>query len=130
MRLFLLPSLFLAAACGSQSPSSQLPGDLDNIQVPPPPAQLCAQSAEALKQLGSKGALDYDDQGNATVPQEIWMSMGDQHNKFAQTLALHAACVNPDGKRERKVLIRNESGVILMEAMIPTNLDLGSLGTE
>jgi hypothetical protein len=130
MRLFILPSLFLAAACGSQSPSSQLPGDIDNIQVPAPPAQLCAQAAGALKQLGAKGAIDYDDLGTATIPQEIWMGMGEQHNSFAQTLALHAACTHPDGKGERKELIRNESGVVLMEAMIPTNIGLGSLPPE
>ena len=130
MRLLLLPSLLLAASCGSQSPSGELPGDLDNLQVPPPPAQLCAQAADGLKQLGARGAIDYDDQGNATIPQEIWMGMGDQHNRFAQTLAIHAACANPDGKGERKVLIRNESGVILMEAMIPTNVGLGPLGAE
>ena len=130
MRLFILPSLLLAAACGSQSPSSNLPGDLDNIQVPAPPPQLCAKAADALKQLGAKGAIDYDDLGSATIPQDLWMAMGDQHASFAQTLALHAACTHPDGKGERKVLIRNDSGVVLMEAMVPTNVGLGSLGAE
>jgi hypothetical protein len=130
MRLAFFPSLLLIAACGSQSPSGSLPGDLDNIQVPAPPAQLCAQSAEALKQLGARGAIDYDDLGGATIPQDIWMGMGDQHNQFALTLALHAACSHPDGRGERKVLIRNESGVVLMEAMIPTNIGLGSLPPE
>jgi len=129
MRLFLLPTLFLAAACGSQSPSSPL-GDLDNIQVSAPPAQLCAKAADALKQIGAKGAIDYDDQGSATIPQDLWMAMGDKHASFAQTLALHAACTHPDGKAERKVVIRNESGVILMEAMVPTTVDLGTLGAE
>ncbi len=130
MRLALLPALLLIAGCGSQSPSSSLPGDLENVQVPAPPAKVCAQTAAALKQIGARGAIDYDDMGNATIPQDLWMAMGDQHAGFAQTLALHAACVHPDGKGERKVLIRNDSGVVLMEAMVPTNVGLGSLGAE
>lgn len=130
MRIAFLLSLLLATACGSQSPSSSLPADLENIQVPPPPAQICGQAAAALKQSGASGGIDYDDAGNATVPQEIWMAMGDQRSKFAQALALHAACGRPDGKRERNVLIRNESGVILMEASIPTTIGLGSLAPE
>ena len=130
MRLAFLPSLLLVAACGSQSPSSSLPADLENIQVPPPPARLCKQAADALKQSGTAGGIDYDDVGNATVPQAIWTGLGDQRSKFALTLAMHAACTHPDGKGERKVLIRNESGVILMEASIPTNVGLGSLAPE
>lgn len=130
MRLVLFPILWLAAACGSQSPSSQLPADLENIQAAAPPAKLCAQAADSLKQLGDKGAIDYDDLGSATIPQGIWMGMGEQHHSFAQTLAIHATCAHPDGSRERKVLIRNESGVVLLEAMISTNVGLGSLPPE
>jgi hypothetical protein len=130
MRLFMLPTLLLIAACGSQSPTGSLPGDLENIQVPPPPAQLCAQSADALRKIGDKGAILYDDLGNATVPQELWTGMKDQREGFAQTLALHAACTHPDGKGERKVLIRNEYGVKLIDAPIATNIGLGSLPPE
>jgi hypothetical protein len=130
MRLAFLPSLLLIAACGSQSPSSSQSDDLDNIQVPAPPPQLCAQSADALKQLGAKGAIAYDDLGTATIPQEMWMAMNDQHASFARTLALHAACSHPDGKGERNVLIRNEYGVKLMEAPISVNVGLGSLPSE
>jgi hypothetical protein len=130
MRFSMLPLLLLAAACNEQSPSQAPAGGLEGIHVPPPPAALCAQSAAALEKLGGKGVIDYDDKANATIPQELWMAMGDQHNPFAQTLALHAACTHPDGSAERKVTIRNENGVILMEAMIPTNIGLGSISPE
>ena len=130
MRLALLPGLLFVAACGSQSPSATLPGDLDNVHVPAPPPQICAKVDAALKKLGADGAIDYDDRGGATVPQAVWMAMGEQHAGFAQTLALHSACARPDGKGERKVLIRNEYGVVLMEATISTNVGLGALPPE
>jgi hypothetical protein len=120
-------SLLLLAACNSQSPAGDASGQPEGIKVPPPPAQLCEQAGKALEQIGGKGVIDYDDQGSATIPQEIWMAMAEQHSQFALTLALHAACAHPDGSAERKVVIRNESGVVLMEAMIPTNVGLGSL---
>jgi hypothetical protein len=128
MRFFPALILLCLAACdsrpGSGDPSSQAG------PVPPPPPQLCAQAGKALEQFEEKAAIVYDDRGRATVPQEIWMAMGSQHSQFAQALALHAACTHPDGAAERPVLIRNETGVVLMEATVSTNIGLGSLPEE
>jgi hypothetical protein len=134
MRLF-IPIVLLLAACGSQPGSSgqasnAQSGQAGGIPAAAPPAQLCEQARKILEQLGAKGAIDYDDQGTATVPQEIWMGMAEQHSQFAQTLALHAACAHPDGSAERNVVIRNESGVVLMEASVPVNLGLGSIPNQ
>jgi hypothetical protein len=119
MRLFPLPFLLLAA-CGSDAQPDRA------TTVPPPPAELCEQSRKGLDALGSKGAIDYDDKGEATMPQDAWMSMSaERHNQFARMLAIHAACARPDGAAERQVRIRNEMGTILLENMVPTVIDLG-----
>jgi hypothetical protein len=129
MRLLTAFPLLFLAACNSQSPSAQT-DPLEGVNVPPPPAQFCARAKKMLEDLGTKGAIDYDDQGQATVPQDIWMGMGEQHSRFAEMLAVHAACAHPDGKAERQVTIRNETGGILMDASIRTATDLGPLMEE
>jgi len=129
MRAFTL-LLLLLAACGSQPRSGQESEEASAVPAAPPPPELCEQARKALVELGAKGAIDYDDRGGATVPQEIWMGMGEKHGAFAQMLALHAACAHPDGSAERQVVIRNESGVVLLENTVPTNIGIGSLPTE
>ena len=129
MRPFLFLTL-LAAACGSQPQPSGEDADPAAVQVPPPPAQLCDESRKGLEQLGAKGAIEYDDRGTATVPLAIWAALKEKRSDFARTLAIHAACAHPDGAAERVVQIRSESGVMLMEATIPTVFGLGALPEE
>ena len=121
MRL-LLVSLFLLASCDGPSTSQQ-----SNMAVSAPAAELCGQAGKALEQLKAKAAIDYDDKGEATITQDAWMRMSaGEHSQFAHLLALRAACASPDGAAQRQVRIRNESGIILLENMVPTTVDLGA----
>ncbi len=130
MRPFLVLT-FLAAACGSQpQPGVEEADPADAVRVPPPPPQLCDESRKALEKLGAKGAIEYDDQGTATVPLEIWGALKERRSDFARTLAIHAACAHPDGAAERIVRIRSESGVMMMEATIQMVFGLGALPEE
>ena len=130
MRLFLL-LIFLAAACDSQpQPGAEGSDPAAQLRVPPPPPQLCDEARKALERLGAKGAIEYDDQGTATVPLEIWGALKERRSEFARTLAIHAACAHPDGAAERIVRIRSESGVMMMEATIPMVFGLGALPEE
>ena len=120
---FLLLPLFLLA-CDGQSASDQA-----GANAPPPPPLLCAQARKGLEEMG-KGAILYDDKGEATVPREIWMAMGTESDQFVRALALHAACSHPDGAAERQVRVRDESGVVLSEAVVPVAVGLDSLGDQ
>ena len=120
MRLLLASLLLLAACDGASTPKQP-------ATVPPPPKELCDQAGKALDQLKAKGAIDYDSKGESTIPQDAWMRMGAaEHSQFARMLAFHAACASPDGKAERQVRIRNETGTILLENMVPVTVDLGA----
>ena len=120
MRLLLVSLLLLAACDGSSAPQPK-------PTATAPPAELCSQAEKALEQLKAKAAIDYDSKGEATIMQDAWMRMGaGEHSQFAHLLALHAACASPEGPAERQVRIRNESGIILLENMVPTTIDLGA----
>lgn len=122
MRL-LLVSVLLLAACDAPSTPKQ------PTTVAAPPKELCDQAGKALEQLKTKGAIDYDSKGEATIPQDAWMRMSaSEHSQFARMLAFHAACASPDGAAERQVRIRNEGSVILLENMVPVTVDLGAAG--
>ena len=120
MRLLLASLLLLAACDGPPAPKQAAAA---------PPAELCGQASKALDQLKSKGAIDYDSKGEASIPQDAWMRMdAAAHSQFARMLAFHAACVSPDGAAQRQVRIRNESGIILLENMVPVTVDLSVAG--
>jgi len=119
-----LPFLLVLAACGPQPQ----PPEAKSQPVPP---ILCEKARDGLDKLRAKGAIDYDRAGAATIPQDAWMAMGTGgHGQLAQMLALHAACADPGGPPERPIVIRNESGVILMETSVSTDVGLGSLEDE
>ena len=120
MRFLLAFPLLLAACDVPTTPESA-------TRAAAPSAVLCAETAKALDALKTKGAIDYDSKGEATIPQDAWMRMGaGEHSQFARLLAFHAACESPDGSAERQVRIRNETGTILLENMVPTTVDLGA----
>ena len=119
-----LPLLLVLAACG---PQPQPP----EAKSQPLPPILCEKARDGLEKLRVKGAIDYDEAGTATIPQEAWMVMGTGgHSQLAQMLAFHAACADPDGPAERPIVIRNESGVVLMDRPVSTEVGLGTLEDE
>jgi hypothetical protein len=126
MRAF-LPCLLLLAACSSEpeaDPADDMPGA-------PPPPQLCEQSRKALEAIGAKAGIDYDDRGEGIVAQEAWLRMqAAQRSQFAQLLAFHAACAHPDGAGERRIVIRNEWGNVVVERIVPTAVGLGTVPEE
>ena len=119
-----LSLMLILAACG---PAPEQPV----AEAPPVPKQICDQSRDGLEKMRAKGAIDFDDSGSATVPQDAWMAMGAvPHGQLAQMLAFHAACTNPDKAAERHIVIRNEAGVALMERDVPTSVGLNMLEEE
>src|SRR5688500_15542625 len=121
MRILLLaPLLFLTACDGGSTPQSP------KATVAAPAAERCQQARDALDQLKAKAAIDYDQKGEAMIMQDAWMRMSAaEHSQFAHLIALHAACSSPNGAAERQVRIRNETGIILLENMVPTTINLG-----
>ena len=119
-----LPLLLALAACG---PQPQPP----EAKSQPLPQILCEKARDGLEKMRAKGAIDYDQAGAATIPQDAWMAMGTGgHSQLAQLLAFHAACADPGGPPARPIVIRNESGVVLMESTVSTEVGLGALEDE
>lgn len=122
MRFFPLPFLLLAA-CDSGAPPAE------QVKAAPLPPQLCAQVSKGLDALGKSSALDFDAKGEATMVQEAWFGMSDtQREDLAKTIGFHAACTSPDGSAERRVVVRDEYGTVLMDKIVPTTADLRALG--
>ena len=121
MRLLPFAPLLFLAACDVPTTPQQ------PTAAAAPPKALCDQSSKALAELKAKGAIDHDGKGEATVMQDAWMRMGSgEHSQLARLLAFDAACGNPSGGAERQVRIRNETGIILLENMVPVTVDLGA----
>ena len=122
MRFFLFAPLLLIAGCDVPTTPQQ------PASVPPPPKELCDQTSKALSELEAKGAVDADGKGEAMILQDAWLRMSaSDHSQLARLLAFDAACASPDGKAERQVRIRNETGTILLENMVPVTVDLGAV---
>ena len=93
---------------------------------PPRTTSFAGKANKALVQLKAKSAIDYDGKGEAVIMQDAWMRMSaSEHSQLARLLAFNAACASPDGTAERQVRIRNETGTILLENMVPITVDLG-----
>ena len=121
MRQLIFAPFLLIAGCDVPTTPQQ------PASVPPPPKELCDQTSKALAELKAKGAVDHDGKGEATIMQDAWLRMSaGEHSQLASLLAFDAACASPDGAAERQVRIRNESGMILLESMVPVTVDLGA----
>ena len=116
-------SLLVLAACQGEAPP-----DLDQAAAGPPPAEVCAEVRKALKPLEGETSIDFDDKGEATVEQAVWLTMTPESRAdFARSLAFHAACAAGRQSEAQMVRIRNEMGTMLLETSVSTKVDLRSL---
>ena len=117
---WLLP-LGLLAACEAEVPS--VPAQA----VPIPPA-MCTKISEGLEKLRSEGAVTLDGKGQATVEQQAWLAMGDGgRDQFVKMLGYDAACASGGAGKEQMVVVRGETGVVLREQAVQTQVDPAEL---
>lgn len=119
--------LLLLAGCDRASPPAPPAGD-----AAPLPRELCAKVEEGLDTLRSKGAVDYRENGEASIAEAAWFAMGPaSRDQFAQLLGFHAACAIPEGAAEQEIVVRNEGGLVLMRRTVETRVDLSeALGED
>ena len=116
-------SLLVLAACQGEAPP-----DLDQAAAGPPAAEVCAEVRKALKPLEGETSIDFDDKGEATVEQAVWLTMAPESRAdFARSLAFHAACAAGRQSEAQTVRIRNEMGTMLLETSVSTKVDLRSV---
>lgn len=121
MRLILLLSICAVAACDA-------PPEPQPMNVGPLPRKICNEVSEGLSQLSKTSIFEYDAAGEATMPQEGWIPLPpDQKDQIAQLLAFHAACQAKNAPAEQKVVIKSETGHVLLDRIVETRPDLGSL---
>ena len=115
--------LLALAACQGETPP-----DLEQAAAGPPPPEVCAEVGKALKPLESETSIEFDDKGEATVEQAVWLTMTPESRAdFARSLAFHAACAAGRQSEAQMVRIRNEMGTMLLETSVSTKVDLRSL---
>jgi hypothetical protein len=118
---FALP--LLLAACQGETPP-----DLNQAAAGPPPPVVCEEVRKALKPLEGQMSIEFDDKGEATVEQGVWLTMPPENRaEFARSLAFHAACASGRQSEAQQVRIRNEMGTMLLETTISTKVDLRSV---
>lgn len=122
-----LVALLLLAACDPAPPPGPPGGD-----AAPLPRELCAKVKEGLDALRARGAVDYRENGEASIAEAAWFAMGPaSRDQFAQLLGFHAACALPDGAAEQQIVVRNEGGLVLMRRTVETRVDLSeALGQD
>jgi hypothetical protein len=121
----LIPALLAPLAGCFSDPADEIQSD--QASGPPPPP-LCAQFRKGLETLSTKGALDYQDDGSATVEERVWMAMGPEgRDKIAQMLAFHASCVAKEGSASQRISIRNQFGNVLTQRSMDTRMNTGSM---
>lgn len=94
------------------------------------PEQACTQARTALDKASKSAGFEYTG-AEATIAESGWRAMNpDQQQALAQALAFNAACQAPEAAAETTILIRNESGLTLMERTIGTTIDLSDVLRE
>jgi hypothetical protein len=123
VKRLVLALLLMLAACEGEKPPSPT-----ETNTGPPPPQLCAEVTKGLAALDDQSAMIHDDKGEATVPQDAWLTMTpDNHAELARTLAFAAACASGHQSDAQPVRIRNETGTTLLETTVSTKVDLRSM---
>jgi hypothetical protein len=120
--LLILPLFAALAACEAKKPDWAKDGAGSAL-----PPQVCAQTKKALDGL-AKGAFDYTDQGEATLPTDVWLKMPNaQREQLANTLAYHASCAAGTAADAQSVVIRGDDGNELLRRTVSTRIDTGEL---
>ena len=100
--------------------------------APPTPTQLpdkmCQDAKTALDALRKAAAIEYNDQGEATIGQEVWLPMKpEQRDQLAVALAVNASCAAGQTSSDQRILIRGDSGMVLMDRIVSTTPNLMDL---
>ncbi len=102
--------LALLSGCG-EAPQ------IDNLVQAPsrPPEALCQQVTTALRELQNQGAVVSTTPGEMTIDSAAWLELGERRrDELGQTLALTKACASADAGLEQEVVIRGETGAVLL----------------
>jgi hypothetical protein len=123
VRRFAYALPLLLAACQGEAPP-----DLNQAAAGPPPQVVCDEVEKGLKPLADQTSIEFDDKGEATVEQAVWLTMAPESRAdFARSLAFHAACLSRQQSEAQPVRIRNEMGTMLLETSVSTKVDLRSV---
>ena len=123
IRLLLpFPLLALLAAC---EPAPAPMGPAEGAPLPP---ELCKKVREGLEKNSAPGAAEFTDKGEATIAEPAWGAMSPQNrDQLARTIAFHAVCARGGGASEQEVVVRSDTGIVLMRRTIDTQLDMGEM---
>ena len=119
----LVALLLLLSACEvAGPPAEQRP---QGVKLP---ESVCKKFREGLETLKKQAGIDVDEKGEATVTELGWFGMNPaQRDQFAQLLAFNAACRSGQPSAEQRVLVRSETGVVLMDRIVETKVDMSEL---
>lgn len=120
MRLvFPFALLLFATACdsGSTDVGAEAPAFM-------PPATLCKQSSEALRQLEKGAAFARNAPDAVTIPREVWLGLAPRKRDAVVTaVAIDAVCASGEPASEREVVVRDEGGLTLARRAIDTSFN-------
>ena len=104
------------------------PDPMANMPLAPLPPKLCEDSRKGLELLSGTGMFTFTSSGEATLDRESWLKMHPGYREqLGQTLAFHAACNAKEPPREQQITIRDETGTALVQQVIETTPDIGSM---
>jgi hypothetical protein len=122
IRLLPFPLLALLVAC---EPAPAPTGPAEGAPLPP---ELCRKVREGLAKNTSPGATEFTETGEATIAEAAWAAMSPPNrDQLARTIAFHAVCARGGGASEQEVVVRSDTGIVLMRRTIDTQLDMGEM---
>jgi hypothetical protein len=121
-RLPILLPLLALAACKAEKPDWAQEGR--QVAVPP---QVCGEIAKGMARLRATPGVEVGDNGEATMPVNVWNAMTqEQHDGFVKTLAFAASCRAGTQSDAQNVVVHGDDGTELARRAISTRVD----GTE